>query len=74
MSRSVEFAQPRITRARMVEGCGPYFPYLLRWRQNGKRRQLTLWSLGGPWLSCEVSRALVDLDVPPHTTVYVTAK
>ena len=57
----------------MIEGV-PYYKFRARWRQAGKRRQVTFWSVGRPWLDSEISRMLHDADAPSGTTVHVTRR
>lgn len=61
---------------RYVEGV-PYRRYVARFKNAaGKRRQLTVWSPGRPWVGPEIARELearigTDEEVPPGATVVV---
>jgi hypothetical protein len=60
-----------VNPVRIIEGVA-YTRFRVRWRQAGKRRQLTLWSPGRPWLGEEVNRALSARDVPSGTDVFIS--
>lgn len=58
-----------MTRVKLIEGV-PWRKYRVRYRTtNGRRRSMTRWSPGFPWVRMEIAQELVEgeYDVADHS-------